>query len=401
MCYSSGAGDQFFKQLVAANVAKYHASGSSLSDAARRALRAVSATGASCSLVAIDAEGNTAVESTARLVCVAWGSSSDAPTTSLWPTTVPVLPSHEFYNDDQLLIGHTRYPTTPGHALAIVQSGMDLFSLRPDEFVRALTKVSTAASLLSKHYNVERCALVTEGGNSLPLWPLHGLSKDWKPVMSNLKEFHEGFPGYISSKDGPMMAADKLDDICSKIQAVSGLSEPFNYRFDGDGDDANLFARIARGELEQWRVWEDDHHVAFLTPFANTPGFTVLTPRKHLSSNIFSINGEPFSELMTAAHSVAGFLKTAFGTSRCGMIFEGFEINYTHVKLIPIHTTNTVDGSLTTNNPIVTVAPFKKTYQGYVSSLDGPLFKDFESLERATLDIRNMYRVDTVRPPRS
>jgi len=41
-----------------------------------------------------------------------------------------------------------------------------------------------------------------------------------------------------------MMAADKLHDICSSIQAVSGLSLPFNYRFGGTEDDANLFARI-------------------------------------------------------------------------------------------------------------------------------------------------------------
>ncbi|KAK3936397.1 nucleophile aminohydrolase [Diplogelasinospora grovesii] len=113
----SGEGDQIFKQLVAANVAKYHALGSSLSDAARQALRHISATGASCALAA----------------------------TCLYPTTFPVLPSHEFYKDDQLLIGHSRYPTTLGHTLAIVESGADLFSLQPAEFVDALTKISTTA----------------------------------------------------------------------------------------------------------------------------------------------------------------------------------------------------------------------------------------------------------------
>jgi len=83
--YSSGAGDQIFKQLVVANVAKYHASGSSLRDAARQALRHISATSASCALATIDAEGNVVVESTARLFSVTDGSSSGALTTRTRP----------------------------------------------------------------------------------------------------------------------------------------------------------------------------------------------------------------------------------------------------------------------------------------------------------------------------
>jgi len=197
-----------------------------------------------------------------------------------------------------------------------------------------------------------------------------------------------------------MMAADKLHDICSLIQAVSGLLLPLNYQFDGAEDDANLFARIVRGELQQWRVWEDDQHVAFLTPFANTPGFTVLVPRKHLSSDIFSIEKEPFTALMLSAHRVAQVLKEAFGTSRCGMIFEGFQIDYAHVKLIPIHGADASNGSSTAEDAMVTIAPYQDIYPGYVSSLSGPLFRDFELLTRAALDIRKMFPTDAARPPR-
>ncbi|KAK2590537.1 hypothetical protein QQS21_011787 [Conoideocrella luteorostrata] len=198
------------------------------------------------------------------------------------------------------------------------------------------------------------------------------------------------------------MAADKLDGICSMIQAVSGLSTPFSYRFEGTEKDTNLFARIIRGKLQPWRVWENDHHVAFLTPFANTPGFTVLVPRKHLSSDIFSIDQGPFAELMEAAHHVAGLLKRAFQTSQCGMIFEGFEIDYAHIKLIPIHSEeHTGDSNLSAGVRIKIAATFEETYQGYVTSLDGPLFKDFESLTRATRNIRRTYPAKSVKPPRS
>jgi beta-aspartyl-peptidase (threonine type) len=390
---SSGTGDQIFDKLVASNVAKYHASGSSLGDAAQRVLRGVSATGAYCALIAMDANGDVVVESTARLFPVTVGSSSAAAVTRLWPNTVPVLTPHQFYNDGHLVVGLFHRPVTRGHALAAVQSGSDIFSLSGAEFVDVLNKVSKAASALTNYYNVKRCALVAEGGNSLAILPLHGLGDKWEPVTSNVTEFHEGFPGYVSSKDGPRMADDRLGVICAEIQAVSKISTPFNHRFDGDQGDGNLFARIVRGELPQWRVWEDDHHVAFLTPFANTPGFTVLVPRKHLSSDIFSIDEEPFSRLMIAAHRVAACLKQTFGTRRCGMIFEGFEIDYAHVKLIPIH------HSAAAGDPVLTVAPFQETYQGYVTSLSGPLL-DTECSASATA-LSGLYPQEAARPPRS
>ena len=257
-------------------------------------------------------------------------------------------------------------------------------------------KVSMVASILSNYYGVERCALVTEGGKTLLLLPLHGLSKDWTQVTSDLEEFDEVYPGYISSRNGPKMDGNRLYEICSKIQKVSGVSEPFDYSFKGDPNDKNLFARIVRGQLPQWRVWEDDHHVAFLTPFANTPGFTVVVPRKHLSSDIFSIKEKPYAKLVGAAHTVARILKIALGTRQCGMIFEGFEINYAHIKLIPIHQPdlqNTIDSS----KPRVT--SFHEKYQGYVSSLDGPVSQDFKSLTSDALNIRKMLPVETIKPP--
>ncbi|RWA08957.1 hypothetical protein EKO27_g6154 [Xylaria grammica] len=326
----SGSGDQIFKHSVAAQVAKYHTSGTSLREAARQALIGVAAAGTSCALAAVDAEGNIVIE----------------------------------YD---------------------VKNG----------------------SVLCQHYEVERCALVTEGNNCLSLIPLHGLTKDWKPIISDLKEFHETFPGYVSSKDGPMIAADTLDDVCLKVQKASGLTTPFNYRFDGDPCNTNLFSRIIRGELGQYRVWENEDHVAFLTPFANTPGFTVLVPRRHLPSDIFSIDKASFRKLMTAAHRVAAHLKDAFGVSRCGMIFEGFEIDYAHVKLIPIHTADVTYAPYSASGPspaapITTVAPFQETYQGYVSSLSGPLCKDTESLAVSTLKMRSKHHVKThILPPRS
>lgn len=386
--------------MVAADIAKYYASGQSLKEAVLCALRNVAGAETSCAVAAIDADGNCVIESTARLFSVASGSSWTSTNFGLQPDTLPILPLHEMYHDDHVLIGHSRYPTTPGHTVAVIQRDGDLFSLPRDDFVCVLNSLRRISSVLQKLYKVERCALITEGGNSLSLLPLHGLSNDWKPVTSDLKEFHETFPGYISSKDGPPMAQYKLGAICSTIQAVSQVAKPFNNRFDGANDDKNLFARIIRGDLSQWRVWEDDNHVAFLTPFPNTPGFTVLVPRKHLFSDIFSIDEESYTALMVAAHKLATILKKAFETSQCGMIFEGFEIDYAHVKLVPIHQADSKEEGWTNNKPWG-VASFNERYQGYVISLDGPLSENFGSIKDSSLEIRGMLPGNILRPPKS
>lgn len=82
---------------------------------------------------------------------------------------------------------------------------------------------------------------------------------------------------------------------------------------------------------------------------------------------------------MVAAHKVAAILKQAFKVERCGMIFEGFEIDHAHVKLIPIQQSASETGNFTDDAPKM-VMPFTKRYEGFASSLDGPLTKHLESV---------------------
>ena len=118
------------------------------------------------------------------------------------------------------------------------------------------------------------------------------------------------------------------------------------YYADGKND-KNIFARIVRGEEKHWRIWEDSNHVAFLTPFPNTPGYTVVVPRKPLSSDIFSSDTDDYIALIKACHEVGHILKKSFVNARgIAIIFEGLEINYAHAKLIPIIQPQTALGAL-------------------------------------------------------
>lgn len=223
-----------------------------------------------------------------------------------------------------------------------------------------------------------RSALSYDGGRAISLIPLHGLNKEWSPVMHEEQEYYEMFPGYLTSKPGPTIPISTLNELQSRIARVSGIKEPFNYLFDGYSSDKSLFARIIRGELPQWRVWEDDSHIAFLTPFGNTPGYTVLVPRRHLGSDIFRLEDKEYAGLIKAAYTVAQHLKTAFDAEHYGMFFEGYEIDYVHIKLVPVHQNNS-NGS----KAFVTIlgpTAYQKNYEGYLTTQFGPLASDLGAL---------------------
>mgnify|MGYP000981297631 FL=1 len=61
-----------------------------------------------------------------------------------------------------------------------------------------------------------------------------------------------------------------------------------------------IFDDIVSGNMKSWKVWEDEKFLAFLTPFPNTPGFTVVIPKQNPGDYVFSLDDELYSEMMLA-----------------------------------------------------------------------------------------------------
>lgn len=202
--------------------------------------------------------------------------------------------------------------------------------------------------------------------------PLHGLDAQWRPHLAGEEEHNAHDPGYCTSRTAPRWSDSSLTEIQTRIRAKLPLPDaPPDLTFLGD-DPAHpcLFSRIVRGEEQQWRVWEDKGHVAFLTPFPNSPGFTVLVPRRPLTSDIFRLEKGDYEGLMLAARKVSRLLEDGLGAWGVGLIFEGFEIDYAHAKLIPLFLPPL---SGTEDKPAKPPSPqFYPTYPGYVTSEDGP-----------------------------
>lgn len=202
--------------------------------------------------------------------------------------------------------------------------------------------------------------------------PLHGLDAEWRPHLAGEEEHNVHDPGYCTSKTAPRWSDSSLTEIQAKIRAKLPLPDaPPNLTFLGD-DPAHpgLFSRIVRGEEQQWRVWEDEGHVAFLTPFPNSPGFTVLVPRRPLTSDIFRLEKGDYEGLVLASWEVSRLLEEGLGAWGTGLIFEGFEIDYAHAKLIPLFLPSPSETGDDTTKP--QPPQFYPIYPGYVSSEDGP-----------------------------
>jgi len=143
-----------------------------------------------------------------------------------------------------------------------------------------------------------------------------------------------------------------------------------------------IFCQIGQGEIPCHEVWSDEKHIAFLSIFPNTEGFSVVVPREHHGSYAFSQNDSVLSELMLATKKTATILDSYFeDVSRCGMFFEGYGVDHLHSKLFPMH-----GGGDFENGKAVEIAKpdiFFEQYPGYLSSHDGKRADDAQLAELA------------------
>ena len=130
-----------------------------------------------------------------------------------------------------------------------------------------------------------------------------------------------------------------------------------------------IFCKIIRGEVPYHKIWEDDEHLAFLSIFPNTEGFSVVIPKRHYSSYAFDMDDDALAKLVLAAKRVAKLIdKNLPGVGRTGMILEGFGVNHVHAKLFPMHGT----ANMREWQPILsTERKYFERYEGYISSHDG------------------------------
>ncbi|MFA4820482.1 MAG: HIT family protein [Candidatus Aenigmatarchaeota archaeon] len=141
-----------------------------------------------------------------------------------------------------------------------------------------------------------------------------------------------------------------------------------------------IFCDIVNGKAPCHKIWEDDKHLAILSIFPNTGGFTVVITKKHYSSYAFDVPENVFLDLMTASRKVGRLLDKKLGdVGRTGLIAEGFGINHLHTKLFPMHGTKAEKWKAVNSK----VDKYFEKYEGYISSHNGKRADDKKLAELA------------------
>lgn len=141
-----------------------------------------------------------------------------------------------------------------------------------------------------------------------------------------------------------------------------------------------IICKIVEDSAPSHKIWEDEDHIAFLSIFPNTPGFTVVASKKHLPSYFADIEDNVLSKFIIAVKKVAKLIDAGFDdVGRTGLIAEGFGVDHLHMKLFPMHGTKNDDWKQHNSH----VEKTFDIYEGYVSSHNGPRVSDEELIKIA------------------
>lgn len=128
-----------------------------------------------------------------------------------------------------------------------------------------------------------------------------------------------------------------------------------------------IFCKIVKGIVPSYKIWEDSEHMAFLTPFPNTEGFSVVITKEHYPSYAFDLPDDVLNKLVLATKKVGKLIDAGFDdVGRTGMIFEGFGVDHVHAKLFPMHGTKIKDWAPMKSK----IDKYFEKYEGYISSHD-------------------------------
>jgi histidine triad (HIT) family protein len=76
-------------------------------------------------------------------------------------------------------------------------------------------------------------------------------------------------------------------------------------------DSNNIFAKILRGEIPAFKVYENGHTLAFMDVMPQSEGHTLVIP-KTAARNFFDIDAAALAELITSTQHVAKAVQKAF-----------------------------------------------------------------------------------------
>ena len=137
------------------------------------------------------------------------------------------IPSAKIWEDSEFIAILDVNPNTKGMTLVLTKEHYDsyVFNMPASTYEKMMVASGKVARLLEKALGVKRVAMVMEGMGvnhaHIKLYPLHGLTEDFKEIWPKDRIFFDKYEGYVSTQLGPQADSAELKKLADAIREKS------------------------------------------------------------------------------------------------------------------------------------------------------------------------------------
>lgn len=99
-----------------------------------------------------------------------------------------------------------------------------------------------------------------------------------------------------------------------------------------------IFCKIIDGDIPSYKVYEDEHVLAFLDITQGTKGHTLVIPKKHVK-NVYELDSETAKQVFSVVPKIANALKKSFNPIGLNVVNNNDQplqsVFHFHIHLIP------------------------------------------------------------------
>jgi histidine triad (HIT) family protein len=130
------------------------------------------------------------------------------------------------------------------------------------------------------------------------------------------------------------------------------------------------FCKIAAYNKPCHIIYEDNLVMAFLDSSPVNPGHVLVIPKQHFS-NFYELDHNSYSSLMAAVRTIAKGINSALRPPKVGVLIAGFDVDHTHVHVIPMMTRSDVATKRVIENawPVASEADLQMTANSLISAM--------------------------------
>ena len=104
-------------------------------------------------------------------------------------------------------------------------------------------------------------------------------------------------------------------------------------------DKNNIFAKIIRGEIPAFRVYEDEKILAFMDVMPQSEGHTLVLPKAE-AENLFDLDPEMAAAVIKAGQKIARAVRKAFAADGIMLVqyngaVAGQRVSHFHLHIVP------------------------------------------------------------------